>query len=152
MANVIHRTTLEFLRSVNDPNFPEPVWKHNPNMSAVEGVPQIYWKAPADWDAAGAGPVEMTTPEKAGVDAAILAAARDGAAAMFDNVEDALRAFMLAVLDEFNAHAAHNNALLSAVAGATNLATFQAACAAIGDYPERTATQLRNAVRNKLGS
>jgi hypothetical protein len=74
MADVIHRTTLEFLRSRNEPEYPEPVWKHNPDMTAVAGVPPKYWKAPADWAPAGAGPVEMTQPEKDAVDAAADAA------------------------------------------------------------------------------
>ena len=74
MANVIHRTTLEFRRSANEPDFPEPTWKWNPDMAGVAGVPEKYWKAPADWDAGGAGPVEMTAPEKAAVDAVLDAA------------------------------------------------------------------------------
>lgn len=68
MANVIHRTTLEFRPSVNEPDFPEPTWKWNPEMSGVAGVPSHYWKAPADWNAAGAGPVEMSQAEKDAVD------------------------------------------------------------------------------------
>ena len=72
MADVIHRTTLEFRRSVNEPDFPEPAWKWNPDMSAVVGVPARYWKAPADWNTQG--PQEMTQPEKDVVDAAAEAA------------------------------------------------------------------------------
>lgn len=74
MANVIHRTMLQFIPSVNTPDFPEPTWKHSPDMSAVASVPQKYWKAPVDWDAVGAGPVEMSAGEKTAADAAILAA------------------------------------------------------------------------------
>jgi len=72
--DVIHRTTLEFRRSVHTPDFPEPAWKHSPDMTAVAGVPGIYWKAPADWDAVGAGPEVQTAPEQAATDAAISAA------------------------------------------------------------------------------
>lgn len=70
MANVIHRTTLEFRGSVHTPNFPEPTWKHSPDMTAVGAIPSKYWKAPVDWDAVGAGPVEMTQGEKDAVDSA----------------------------------------------------------------------------------
>ena len=70
MANVIHRTTLVYIPSANTPDYPEPTWKHAPDMTAVAAVPAKYWKAPADWDAVGAGPVEMTSGEKATVDAA----------------------------------------------------------------------------------
>lgn len=76
MANVINRTTLEFRRSVNEPDFPEPDWKWDPNMSAVAGVPFKYWKAPPSWDG-DVGPVEMTQPEKDAVDAAEATALRD---------------------------------------------------------------------------
>lgn len=70
MANVIHRTTLEYLPSANTPDYPEPTWKHSPDMSAVAGLPRKYWKAPADWSPPGAGPVAMNAAEQAAVDAA----------------------------------------------------------------------------------
>ncbi len=69
MASVIHRTTLQFFPSVNEPDFPEPTWKHNPNMAAVAAVAFKYWKAPADWTG-NVGPVEMTQGEKDTVDLA----------------------------------------------------------------------------------
>lgn len=81
MSNVIHRTTLEFYPSVNEPDYPEPTWKWNPDMTAVAGVPGYYWKAPADWNAVGAGPVVMSQAEKDAVDAAMAAA---DAAALVD--------------------------------------------------------------------
>lgn len=70
MAAVIHRTTLQYIPSANEPDHPEPTWKWSPNMAAVAGIPFRYWKAPADWSAAGAGPVEMTQAEKDAVDLA----------------------------------------------------------------------------------
>ncbi len=73
MASVIHRTTLQYLSSVNEPDFPESTWKHNPNMTAVAAVPNKYWKAPADWNG-DVGPVEMTQGEKDTVNAAETAA------------------------------------------------------------------------------
>ena len=75
MADVIHRTTLQFFASVNEPDYPEPTWKWQPNMTGVVGVPTYYWKAPASWDG-DVGPVEMTVPEKAAVDQAIAIAAQ----------------------------------------------------------------------------
>lgn len=44
MANVIHRTTLQYLKSVNTPDYPESDWIRNPDMSLVAQVPQKYWK------------------------------------------------------------------------------------------------------------
>lgn len=87
--NVIHRTTLQFLASVNEPDYPEPTWKWNPDMAATlgAGVPFKYWKAPADWNAVGAGPVVMTQLEKDAVDAALAAVA----AASLENERTAMQ-------------------------------------------------------------
>lgn len=153
MANVIHRTALTYLASVNTPDYPEPTWKHEPSMSAVAGVPSRYWKAPADWNAAGAGPVEMTQGEKDSVDAALLTAARDSSVvARIDNVEDVLRAVVLVLRDELNLHADKINAALTAIDTSTNYSTLKSNIGTVADYPQRTIAQLRTAVRNALGT
>lgn len=152
MADVINRTTLEFRPSANTPDFPEPTWKHNPDMSAVAGVPRQYWKAPADWDAVGAGPVEMSAGEKAAVDAASLTASRDAATAQIDQLENVLRAVLLVLRDELNLHADKINAILTAIDNGANLAAVKVNILAIADYPQRTVAQLRTAIRGKLGS
>lgn len=74
MAAVIHRTTLEYRPSANEPDYPEPTWKWRPDMTAVAGVDPRYWKAPADWDAPGAGPLAMDQAERDAKDAADAAA------------------------------------------------------------------------------
>ena len=152
MANAIHRTTLEYRASINTPDFPEPTWKHGPDMSAVAGVAFHYWKSPPDWNAPNAGPMEMTAGEKAAVDAASLTAQRDAAIVQLQQTEDVLRAFMLAVLDELNLHATKMNAILNAIDGSTNYATLKSGIAAVADYPARTESQLRTAIYAKLGS
>lgn len=48
MANVINRTTLEYLVSVNTPDYPEEEWIINPDLSMVQGVPRKYWKLDVD--------------------------------------------------------------------------------------------------------
>lgn len=146
--NVINRTTLVYIPSANTPDYPEPAWKHDPDMSQVAGVPTYFWK----WDAVNERPIPMTAGEQATVTAARLAAARDTAAAALDQVENVTRAFMLMVLDEFNAHSAKMNALLTAIDGAASLAALKTAVAAIADLPTRTAQQLRDGIRNKLGT
>lgn len=150
MANVIHRTTLQYLESVNTPEYPEADWKHNPDLSAVVDVERRYWKAPADWDAPDAGPVEMTPAEKTAQDIADLEASRDAAAEQLDQLENIQRAFMLAVLEEFNRHADVHNAITSAFDEAT-VVQIQAAIQAIPDVPQRTAAQLRDLIRAKVG-
>jgi len=44
MADVIHRTTLKYLRSVHTPNYSPADWIINPDMSAVQGVDPKFWE------------------------------------------------------------------------------------------------------------
>ena len=64
MANVLNRSTKRYMKSVNTPDFPEEDWIINPDLSAVSSTPQKYWKIVGD------AVLEMTTEEKAVVDAA----------------------------------------------------------------------------------
>jgi len=48
MANVLNRTTLRYLRSVNTPDYPTSDWIINPDISAVDGVLPQYWKLDGD--------------------------------------------------------------------------------------------------------
>lgn len=43
MADVLHRTTRELLRSVNTPDYPAVDWIANPDLSAVAGLPAWQW-------------------------------------------------------------------------------------------------------------
>jgi hypothetical protein len=65
MANVVNKTTGEFLQSVNTPDFSESEWLINPDISTVRLVPNRYWKV------VGTDVVEMSMDEKAAVDASI---------------------------------------------------------------------------------
>lgn len=58
MANVIHRSTFQYLVSVNTPDYSESEWIINPDLSGVAGVPEIFWKVVGD------SVVEMTQEEK----------------------------------------------------------------------------------------
>lgn len=65
MSTAFNRATSELLESVNTPDYDPAVWIINPDLSAVEGVPLRYLKlGPGD------KVVEMSTSEKAAVDAA----------------------------------------------------------------------------------
>ena len=66
--------------------------------------------------------------------------------------ERVLRAIVLLVLDEFNAHANKINAILDAVDQSVTLADLKLRIAAIPDYPQRTGAQLLNAIKNKIDS
>lgn len=148
MVSVIHRTTLEFRPRANTPAFPEPEWKHAPDMSAVVGVEPRYWK----WDSVAERPIPMTQGERDAADLARVTAQRDTLAAQFQQAESVLRAFMLVALDEFNLHAARVNSILSAIDSGATLAQIKAAVLLVADVPIRTEAQLRTAIRNKLGS
>jgi hypothetical protein len=146
--NVIHRTTLRYLTSVNEPDYPEPAWKWGPDMSQVTGVSPLYWK----WDAVNERPIPMTQAEQDAVDAAILTAQRDSAVAQFGSVENGMRAFLLVLLDELNLHSTKQSEELADIAAATSLSDYKTRRAARAAVPQRTEQQLRTAIRSKLGS
>jgi len=62
MSDVLNRTTLQFKKSVNTPDYPTGDWVVNPDMSPVAGVAQKYWKLTGDIVS------EMTQAEKDAVD------------------------------------------------------------------------------------
>lgn len=43
MAAVLNRTTKQYLRSANTPDYPAADWIINPDISAVNGWPTKYW-------------------------------------------------------------------------------------------------------------
>ena len=150
MSDFLNRTTLEFQRSRNDTDSPDPPWllvePGSPNRTLIDTVPRRYLTLTGDVLS------EKSQAEKDAVDAAILDAEREDTASRLDELEDISRAFALVVLDELNARADTWNAILDAADGANNLAAFKAAMAAIPDYPQRTIAQMRSGVRAKLGT
>jgi hypothetical protein len=48
MANVLNRTTKQFLASVNTPDYSEADWIVNPDLTAVAGYPSKYWDIQGD--------------------------------------------------------------------------------------------------------
>jgi len=58
MANVINRVTKRLLLSVNTPDYSESEWIINPDLSAVNSIPQKFWKIEGD------DVVEMSIEEK----------------------------------------------------------------------------------------
>jgi hypothetical protein len=88
------------------------------------------------------------TPIPANV--ALRAAATKLLASQQHEVSPLMRAVLLTLLDELNAHAEKINAILTAVDGAANLAGLKTAIAAIADHPARTAAQMRTAILGKI--
>ncbi len=71
MSNVVNRTTLKYLKSVHTPDFPDPPWVRDPDVSALDGtVDNKYWKMNGNLV------VEMSQAEKDVVDANELLAAK----------------------------------------------------------------------------
>ncbi len=146
MANVLNRSTKEFIVSANTVNYPVANWIHDPDMSAVDGFPSRYWTITGDTVSL------MSQAERDAVDAALLVANRNVLADEIDQVESFMRAFALVLLDEFNDVSATLNSLLTAIDNANNLASLKTDVAAIADRPIRTAQQLKTAVRNRMDS
>lgn len=147
MASLLNTSTLEILRSADETKLSAP-WTviAEADAAAWMAIPPQYRKLN------GEAVEEMTTQEKATVDAAARARARDAVAAQLEQQEDILRAFMLIVLDEFNLHAQKINALGAAIVNGASLAAIRTAVQQIGAAQERTEEQLRNAIKGKLGS
>lgn len=143
---VLNRTTKELVTQAYLPQYPLASWIRNPDLSAVAGQPAKYWIITGDVVTL------MDAAARTAADAAELEANRTAAVAQLQRTEDVLRAFMLLVLDELNAHANKINAILTAIDTSTNYATLKANIVAITDYPQRTEAQLRTAIRNKLGT
>jgi hypothetical protein len=97
MADVVSRTgsPLQYLKSVHTPDFPIGQWIHNPDLSALTGVPVRYWKVSGDIVS------EMGAGEKAAVDAAALQAERDNDKVPLDD-ERLIQALALTIMDEIN--------------------------------------------------
>lgn len=148
MASVVNRTTFEFLASVNTPLFPDPPWKVNPDMSQVVGVPTYFQK----WDAVNDRPIPMTAGEQATVTASRLSTARDATAAQLTSTENIIRALVLLIMDEFNLHSTKESEELADIAAATSLADYKTRRGIRSAVPQRTAQQLIDAIRQKLGT
>lgn len=146
MATVLNRTTKQLITSANTPDYPVADWIIEPNLSAVIGFASKYWIIIGDV-------VSLMDPAaRAAVDAAELNAMRDAIAAALDSAEDILRALTLTIMDELNRHTTLEENIFAAAAAATSLADFKTRMAAVTQIPQRTITDLKIAIRNKLGS
>lgn len=113
------------------------------NGRLVELSPAEAAAVQAEWDAnPPLTPAQARAKLREQVNAA-LDAAEDRAAMQ-------LRGLVLVLVDELNAHATKINAILTAIDNAGTLAQLKTAAAAIADYPQRTASQVRNAVKTKI--
>jgi hypothetical protein len=146
VANVLNRTTKQYIASANTVEYPVESWIINPDLSAVIGFDSKYWTITGDVVSL------LSQAERDALDAAALGAARDARANRLDQVEDIARAAILVIMDEFNLHSARINAMLTAIDSGNTLAQVKTNIAAIQDIPVRTIAQLKTALRGKLGT
>jgi hypothetical protein len=146
MSSALNRTTKQYLTSVHTPDYPPAEWIINPDMSAVAGYPSIYWIITGDLVTL------MNQAERDAVDAQRLSDARDGIIAQLDQVEDIQRQLLIMEVGEFNKLRQWLVDFQAAVASAGNLGQLQSAVAALPDMPDITLAQVKNQLRNALGS
>ncbi len=141
----LHRTDKVLLPSVASADLPEAQANYieEPDLSAVSGFASKYWLITGDIVSL------IDVAARAVVDAAEVSALRDSFSEEIDEAETYTRAFALVVLDEFNTVALKINEILDAIDSANNLSQVKSNIAAITDRPQRTAAQLKTAVRNR---
>jgi hypothetical protein len=146
MADVLNRTTKQFIASANTGEYPVEQWIINPDMSAVVGQPAKYWEISGDTVGL------MDAGERAAVDAAELVAQLDAIADQFDDVKDYARAIALVLLDSYLMTRGRVNGILDAIDAGASLAAIKTSVAAINNLPDVTPAQLKDALRAKLDS
>ncbi len=146
MANVLNRTTKEYLKSVSTSNYDSVDWIINPDLSAVVGFESKYWAISGDIVTL------MDQASRDAVDVTELSQQRDSLSNSLANTEDILRAIVLVLIDQFGNHATEHNALLSTISNASSLNDLKSSVAAMTPLNVPTIQQARTQIRNKLGS
>jgi len=149
MANVLNKTTGQYLLSVHTPDYPTADWFINPDIDAVASVPTKYWRR-------GTDPVEeMNAGEKTAVDTADVAAAKATAKAISNTAIDGpggydLRALAKLTIDEINDLRQWIAAFKVQVAAASTLADLKTRVATLPATPDRTLAQAKTAYKNLI--
>ncbi len=138
MGNYLHRTTKAFLRSFSPNELLEPLANYieDPDLSAVAGVPSIYWIIIGDVIS------EMSQGEKDTLDAFLLSAARDAEIqAEIDGLESTMRQLAKMFVSELNVLRQQFNTTTAEVQQATDT-----------NFADRTLAQVKQQLRNDLGT
>jgi hypothetical protein len=138
MGNYLHRTTKQYLQSWSPNDLPEPLVNYieEPDLSAVAGVPSIYWIITGDVI------TEMDQAAKDAVDAQDLSDARDAAIqAEIDNLEGVMRQLTKLIVDELNI-----------LRQQFNVTTGESGQLSDTAFADRTLAQVRTQLRNDLGT
>lgn len=138
MGNYLHRTTKRYFKSTSPADLAEPLANYieDPDLAAVEGVPNIYWIITGDVVS------EMSQGEKNIVDAALLVIRRDAAIqGEIDEIESVMRQLVRLMVSELN--------ILRQQFNTTTLEVNQATDTA---FTDRTLAQVRSQLRGDLGA
>lgn len=148
MPDWLHRVDKRLLISVAAADLPEPAanFIEQPNLAAVVGQPVKYWVIIGNVVSLADAATRAT------IDAAELSAHRDRLADEMTALETYSRNFALIVMDEFNAVSSTINSILTEISAATNLADLKTRIQAITPRPQRTAAQLKTALRNRMNT
>jgi len=118
-----------------------------PDLSAVAGVPKIYWIITGDVI------TEMNQTEKDAVDAQILSDRRDSVADELDDLEVLTRQIVISTIREINILRDWIAEFKVQVAAAGNLGNLQTRVAGLPDLSaDRTIAQFKSQVRSDLGT
>lgn len=96
MANVLHRITKQYIRSVNEPEYPLIDWIHNPDLSAVIGFASHHWVITGD------AVTLMGQASRDAVDAEMLESSKDAEASRMDS-DKVLSGLIDVIVDRSNA-------------------------------------------------
>lgn len=137
MGDYVHRTTKSYLRSVSPNELPEPLANYieDPDLSAVVGVPSVYWIVIGDVIS------EMSQGEKDAVDAQLLQERYDSIIQEIDNLESVLRALTKMIISEINILRQQFNTTTAEIPQATDT-----------NFADRTLEQVKQQLRNDLGT
>ena len=138
MGDYLHRTTKVYRQSISPNELPEPLANYieDPDLSAVVGVPSIYWIVIGDVI------TEMSQGEKDALDAFLLSAARDAEIqAEIDALESTMRQLVKLIVSELNILRQQFNTTTAEVPQLTNT-----------NFADRTLDQVKTQLRNDLGT
>ena len=138
MGDYLHRTTKVYRQSVSPNELSEPLANYieDPDLSAVAGVPSMYWIITGDVI------TEMSQGEKDTLDAFLLSVARDAEIqAEIDKLEMTMRQLVKLIVSELNILRQQFNTTTAEVQQATGT-----------NFADRTFNQVKTQLRNDLGT
>lgn len=148
MSNFIHKTTKEYRKSVNDPDYAGGDWLlvEGDNQLVIDSTPAKYIKI------TGGVLTAMTDEERLIVDAAEKQVSHDAIADQLLVEGNEMRALLLLVIDELNSRTAALNSILQSIAKSGDVAGIKTEMGKIAALPEITLEGIKETYKTKLGA